>query len=116
MSKTDSTDNGNGQGPSWTDLTEKDMETLDQVSRNLMQASLKSQKLMSDVMAKALEGDPVMPQADPFHSAPEFGEVWIRKQLYVKLLRARNGLRSSRVKRTSSVNRPYMLRLCEIID
>ncbi|WP_300552587.1 class I poly(R)-hydroxyalkanoic acid synthase [Maricaulis sp.] len=76
MSKTDSTDNGNGQGPSWTDLTEKDMETLDQVSRNLMQASLKSQKLMSDVMAKALEGDPVMPQADPFHSAPEFGEVW----------------------------------------
>ena len=76
MSKTDSTGNGNDQGPSWTDLTEKDMETLDQVSRNLMQASLKSQKLMSDVMAKALEGDPVMPQADPFHSAPEFGEVW----------------------------------------
>ncbi|MBR9826310.1 MAG: class I poly(R)-hydroxyalkanoic acid synthase [Alphaproteobacteria bacterium] len=70
------TDNPSEHADNWADLTEKDLETLDQVSRNLMQASLKSQKLMSDVMAKALEGDPVMPQADPFHSAPEFGEVW----------------------------------------
>jgi polyhydroxyalkanoate synthase len=60
----------------WTKMTADELEALDQVSRNLMQASLKSQKLMSEVMQKALEGDPVLPQADPFHSAPEFGEVW----------------------------------------
>ena len=64
-------------GPAaWTDLTERDLESLDQISRNLMQASLKSQTLMSEVMQKALEGDPLLPKADPFHSAPEFGEVW----------------------------------------
>jgi polyhydroxyalkanoate synthase len=60
----------------WSKMTAQELETLDQVSRNLMQASLKSQKLMSDVIQKALEGDPVLPQADPFHSAPEFSEVW----------------------------------------
>ncbi|RKR02860.1 class I poly(R)-hydroxyalkanoic acid synthase [Maricaulis maris] len=60
----------------WSELTEKELETLDHLSRNLMQASLKSQHLMSDVMRKALEGDPVLPNADPFHSAPEFQEVW----------------------------------------
>ncbi len=69
-------DTSSSTADSWSEMTEKDLETLDQVSRNLMHASLKSQKLMSDVMAKALEGDSVMPKADPFHSAPEFGEVW----------------------------------------
>jgi polyhydroxyalkanoate synthase len=69
-------DKGDKGGTDWTGFSAKDMETLDQVSRNLMQSALKSQKLMSDVMQKSLEGDPVMPQADPFHSAPEFGEVW----------------------------------------
>ena len=67
---------GDKGGSDWTGFSARDMETLDQVSRNLMQSALKSQKLMSDVMQKSLEGDPVMPQADPFHSAPEFGEVW----------------------------------------
>ena len=63
---------------SWAAFTEKELETLDNVSRNLMQASLKSQHLMSDVMRKAIEGDPVLPNADPFHSAPEFQEVWAK--------------------------------------
>ncbi len=76
MSDKDKPENSEHSAHSWTEFSEKDMETLDQVSRNLMQASLKSQKLMSEVMAKALEGDPVLPQADPFHSAPEFSEVW----------------------------------------
>ncbi|MHA6288533.1 class I poly(R)-hydroxyalkanoic acid synthase [Maricaulis sp. CAU 1757] len=60
----------------WRAFTAKELETLDILSRNLMRASLKSQKLMSDVMQKALAGDPVMPQADPFHAAPEVGETW----------------------------------------
>lgn len=60
----------------WANLTAAEMDALDTVSRNLMQASLQSQKLMSNVMQKALEGDAVMPQADPFHAAPEFKEVW----------------------------------------
>ncbi len=63
-------------GADWSRLSEKELETLDTLSRNLMQASLKSQQLMSDVMRKALDGDPVLPNADPFHSAPEFQEVW----------------------------------------
>ncbi|MFY0637533.1 class I poly(R)-hydroxyalkanoic acid synthase [Maricaulis maris] len=64
--------------PGWAAFSEKEFETLDKVSRNLMQASLKSQHLMSDVMRKAIEGDPVLPNADPFHSAPEFQEVWAK--------------------------------------
>lgn len=76
MSSTEKPGDSGDSSKSWSEFTEKDLETMDQVSRNLMQASLKSQKLMSEVMAKALEGDPVLPQADPFHSAPEFGEVW----------------------------------------
>ncbi|WP_417497627.1 class I poly(R)-hydroxyalkanoic acid synthase [Maricaulis sp.] len=60
----------------WANLTAAELDALDTVSRNLMQASLHSQKLMSNVMQKALDGEAVMPQADPFHSAPEFKEVW----------------------------------------
>jgi polyhydroxyalkanoate synthase len=76
MAKQSKDGTGQGQSGDWTRPSEKDLEALDQISRNLMQASLKSQKLMSEVMQKALEGDPVFPNADPFHSAPEFGEVW----------------------------------------
>lgn len=61
---------------SWSGFSETEMETLDHMSRNLMQASLMSQELISDVLQKAMEGDPVLPNADPFHAAPEFNEVW----------------------------------------
>ena len=64
-----------GSAP-WAGMSEEEWEALDEVSRNLMQASLQSQKLISDVVQKALEGEPVLPKADPFNSAPEFGEVW----------------------------------------
>ena len=60
----------------WAGMTAAEWEALDEVSRNLMQASLKSQKLMSEAMQKALEGEAVLPKADPFNAAPEFGEVW----------------------------------------
>ncbi|MCW5723542.1 MAG: class I poly(R)-hydroxyalkanoic acid synthase [Maricaulaceae bacterium] len=60
----------------WRDLTEADLKTLDQVSRNLMQAALKSQKLFSDSMRKALESEPGLPKAGAFSNAPEFTEVW----------------------------------------
>lgn len=60
----------------WAGMTAAEWEALDEVSRNLMQASLKSQKLMSEVVQKALEGEAVLPKADPFNAAPEFGEVW----------------------------------------
>lgn len=60
----------------WAGMTAAEWEALDDVSRNLMQASLKSQKLMSEVMQKAIEGEAVLPKADPFNAAPEFGEVW----------------------------------------
>ena len=49
----------------WAKMTAQDWDALDEVSRNLMQASLKSQKLMSEVVQKALEGDAVLPKADP---------------------------------------------------
>ncbi|WP_417483838.1 class I poly(R)-hydroxyalkanoic acid synthase [Maricaulis salignorans] len=70
-----SDDKGDPTHP-WANLTAAELDALDTVSRNLMQASLQSQKLMSNVMQKALEGEAVMPQADPFHAAPEFKEVW----------------------------------------
>ncbi|MED5550423.1 MAG: class I poly(R)-hydroxyalkanoic acid synthase [Pseudomonadota bacterium] len=60
----------------WAGMTAAEWEALDEVSRNLMQASLKSQKLMSEVVQKALQGDAVLPKADPFNAAPEFSEVW----------------------------------------
>jgi len=70
-----SDDKGDPTHP-WANMTAAELDALDTVSRNLMQASLQSQKLMSNVMQKALEGEAVMPQADPFHAAPEFKEVW----------------------------------------
>ncbi|WP_199241131.1 class I poly(R)-hydroxyalkanoic acid synthase [Marinicauda salina] len=64
----------------WSDfpaVSQADLDRLEEVSRNVMQASLKSQKLMSDVMRRSLEGDPELtPQADPLHAAPELVDVW----------------------------------------
>jgi polyhydroxyalkanoate synthase len=58
-------------------LGEADLERLETVSRNLMQSALKSQKLMSDVMRRSLEGDSsLMPNADPLHAAPELTKAW----------------------------------------
>ncbi|MEO1038069.1 MAG: class I poly(R)-hydroxyalkanoic acid synthase [Pseudomonadota bacterium] len=58
-------------------LPQADLETLEEVSHSLMQSALKSQKLMSDVMRKSLEGDTsMMPNADPLHAAPEVLQVW----------------------------------------
>lgn len=60
-------------------LPAADLEALDTISRQVMQAALKSQKLMSDVMRRSLEGDPaLMPKADPLHAAPELVETWER--------------------------------------
>jgi polyhydroxyalkanoate synthase len=58
-------------------LDPEDLERLEEVSHNVMQTALKSQKLMSDVMRRSLEGDTtLMPQADPLHAAPELRETW----------------------------------------
>ncbi len=55
----------------------QDLERLEEASRNVMQTALKSQKLMSDVMRRSLEGDTsLMPQADPLHAAPELLQTW----------------------------------------
>lgn len=53
-----------------------DVEALDHMSRNLMQAALKSQKLMSDSMRKALDGKVEMPDTKAINTSPELGEVW----------------------------------------
>ncbi|WP_421791678.1 class I poly(R)-hydroxyalkanoic acid synthase [Hyphobacterium sp.] len=57
-------------------LNPADVEKLDEMSRNVMQAALKSQKLMSDSMRKALEGDIQLPDTGAINATPEFGEVW----------------------------------------
>jgi len=58
-------------------LSQEDLDHLEEVSRNVMQSALKSQKLMSDVMRRSLEGDTSMaPQADPLHAAPELVQTW----------------------------------------
>lgn len=58
-------------------LDPEDLERLEEVSHNVLQTALKSQKLMSDVMRRSLEGDTsLMPQADPLHAAPEIRETW----------------------------------------
>ncbi|WP_206340899.1 PHA/PHB synthase family protein [Marinicauda algicola] len=55
----------------------EDVKRLEELSRNLMQSALKSQKVLSDVMRKSLEGDQSMlPQADPLHAGPEMLQVW----------------------------------------
>lgn len=58
-------------------MSAEEIERLEQVSRNVMQTALKSQKLMSDVMRRSLEGDQsMMPQADPLHATPELLQTW----------------------------------------
>ena len=64
--------------PNLTALNSADLEALDHMSRNLMQAALKSQKLMSDSMRKALEGKVEMPDTAAINSTPELGEVWAK--------------------------------------
>lgn len=55
----------------------EDVKRLEELSRNLMQSALKSQKVLSDVMRKSLKGDQSMlPQADPLHAGPEMLQVW----------------------------------------
>ena len=73
---TEKSDKAAAPGADWQTLTPPDLETLDHISRNLMQASLNSQKLISDAMRQALAGDPMMPQTEQANNAPEFGEVW----------------------------------------
>ncbi|MEE2525001.1 class I poly(R)-hydroxyalkanoic acid synthase [Hyphobacterium sp. HN65] len=63
---------------SFNALNPADIEALDHMSRNLMQAALKSQKLMSDSMRKALEGKVEFPDTGAINSTPEFGEVWTK--------------------------------------
>ena len=58
-------------------LPAADLETLETISRNVMQSALKSQKLMADMMRRSLEGDATLtPQADPLHASPELVQTW----------------------------------------
>ncbi|GGB77697.1 class I poly(R)-hydroxyalkanoic acid synthase [Glycocaulis alkaliphilus] len=58
-------------------LPAADLETLETISRNVMQSALKSQKLMADMMRRSLDGDPALkPQADPLHASPELAQTW----------------------------------------
>ncbi|XBQ15696.1 MAG: class I poly(R)-hydroxyalkanoic acid synthase [Oceanicaulis sp.] len=58
-------------------LSQEDLDRLEETSRTIMQSALKSQKLMSDVMRRSLEGDTSLaPQADPLHAAPELLQAW----------------------------------------
>ncbi|TRO94524.1 class I poly(R)-hydroxyalkanoic acid synthase [Glycocaulis profundi] len=63
--------------PPFPALPQADLDQLEEVSRKVMQAALKSQKLMSDVMRRSLEGDPALqPKADPLHAAPDLVHAW----------------------------------------
>jgi polyhydroxyalkanoate synthase len=58
-------------------MSEEEVAHLEEVSRNVMQTALKSQKLMSDVMRRSLEGDQTLiPQADPLHATPDLLQTW----------------------------------------
>lgn len=58
-------------------LSEENLQTLEEMSRRVLQASIKGQKLMSDAMKRSLEGDPKMaPQIDPLHANPEMLSAW----------------------------------------
>ena len=58
-------------------MSPEELEHLEEVSRNVMSTALKSQKLMSDVMRRSLEGDQtLLPQADPLHATPELLQTW----------------------------------------
>ena len=59
-------------------LNPADVDALDHMSRNLMQAALKSQKLMSDSMRKALDGKVEFPDTAAINTTPELGEVWTK--------------------------------------
>lgn len=58
-------------------LSDENLQTLEEMSRRVLQASIKGQKLMSDAMKRSLEGDPKMaPQIDPMHANPEMLSAW----------------------------------------
>lgn len=58
-------------------LSEENLQNLEEMSRRVLQASIKGQKLMSDAMKRSLEGDPKMaPQIDPMHANPEMLSAW----------------------------------------
>lgn len=53
------------------------LEKLDEISRNVLKASLSGQKLLSERVRRSLEGDTsMMPQADPLHANPEVLNTW----------------------------------------
>lgn len=53
------------------------LEKLDEISRNVLKASLRGQKLMSESVRRSLEGDTsMMPQSDPLHANPEVLSTW----------------------------------------
>jgi len=79
--KTDAAQAGTAAGfegfEGYASLAAEDIERLESVSRNVMQSALKSQKLLSDVMRRSLEGDAsLLPNADPLHAAPELVQTW----------------------------------------
>lgn len=58
-------------------ISAEDLDRLEEASRTILQASLRGQKLMSDVMRRSLDGDPTFaPNADPLHAAPELVQTW----------------------------------------
>ena len=65
-------------GYNFAAMNPADIEALDHMSRNLMQAALKSQKLMSDSMRKALDGKVEMPDTQSINTTPELGQVWAK--------------------------------------
>lgn len=58
-------------------LSDENLQHLEEMSRRVLQASIKGQKLMNDAMKRSLEGDPSMaPQIDPLHANPEMLQAW----------------------------------------
>lgn len=74
--KTDGTNAFNQANDVLDGFTEAELELVEEFSRNLMQASLQSQKLVTDVISRSLDQNAPLPQTDPFHSAEEVGTVW----------------------------------------
>ena len=66
-----------GTDPFLGTLSDENLQSLEEMSRRVLQASIKGQKLMSDAMKRSLEGDPKMaPQIDPMHANPEMLQAW----------------------------------------
>jgi len=66
-----------GTDPFLGTLSDENLQSLEEMSRRVLQASIKGQKLMSDAMKRSLEGDPKMAmQVDPMHANPEMLQAW----------------------------------------